>query len=256
MSADQQFLTKANNKAKYSQGTALNLLNPLPPQQKVLVQDATKQQVIIPAHQVLTVFQNSFDIDVYPNTAVNEILLNTGGVVDISIPKGGGGGTIDRCLIEFDITNSTRAACTLVLAPLLLHSVEILTGGGSVSIQTIPGDHLFTDLAYLSTENLTAFAGYINSTNQLETPTTVADAGVVSYTIPILSCFLEQSHFYLPTLKGGIIFHLNFRPASDTVVAEAAPTLSNLCIHLHRNALLIKQVPAVMNFYQSNTQDF
>jgi hypothetical protein len=202
MSADQQFLTKANNKAKYSQGTALNLLNPSPPQQKVLVQDATRQQVIIPAHQVLTVFQNSFDIDVHPNTTVNGTLLSTGGVVDISIPEGGGGGTIDRCLIEFDVTNSTGAACTLVPAPLLLCSVEILTGGGSVSIQTILGDHLFTDLAYLSTENLTAFVGYINLTNQLRAPTAVADAGVVSYAIPILSCFLEQSHFYLPALKG------------------------------------------------------
>jgi hypothetical protein len=113
-------------------------------------------------------------------------------------------------LVEFDVTNSTGAACTLVPAPLLLRSIEILTGGGSVSIQTILGDHLFTDLAYLSTENLTAFAGYVNSTNQLGASTAVADAGVVSYTILILSCFLEQSHFYLLTLKGGIIFCLNF----------------------------------------------
>jgi hypothetical protein len=39
-------------------------------------------------------------------------------------------------------------------------------------------------------------------------------------------------------------------------VAGAAPTLSNLCIHLHRNAIPIEQIPTVMNFYQSNTQDF
>lgn len=258
MSVDRDFLNKATARARAVAGTALNLLAPTSePQPTVTVKDGSGQYITIPAHQNLSIYQNAFDIELSPTTGAHSNLLSTGGAVEININENGGGGFLDRVLIEFDVTNSSGAACTLVPSPLLIDNVQIMTMGAGNLLQTIPGDHLFTDLAYLSDNNLATIASYLNSTASLGAPTAIAAGATVDYAVPILSSFFTQGHIYLPAIKGGgFLIRVNFRSSSDTLQSGAVPTISNIKLHLHGATLPKDDHDRVVAQYASSILHF
>lgn len=255
MSSDTNFDRRAISRAARNKGTALNMLEFRNPHPKCIVRDATGDGVIIPVHQDVSLRQKSFDVSFPPTTAVNGNLLTTGGSVDVTIPEGAGRGAVNNILVQFDITNSTGAACTLSPAPLLLRQVEVIVNGGQV-VQTIYGDHLFTDLAYLSTENLTAMAANMNTTATLGSGTSIANNGTVTYTFPLLSCFISQSHIYLPAIQGPVIFRLYFKPGTETTENGATPTIANLRLRVIGDILSAKHAQDKMSEYTKNTLDF
>jgi hypothetical protein len=255
MSADQGFETKARRKAFDSKGTALNLLEFNQPHPKVKATDGHGITSIIPAAQNLTLHQTTFDQDFAPSTAVNSNLLSVGGSVLIPVSEGSGGGTVNQVFIRFEVANSTGASCTLVPVPLLFESIELLANGSNI-IHRIPGDHLFTDLAYLTTENLTAFAHSLNTTATLGAPTAIANGDTIVYFLPVMNCPLAQAHVYLPAIKGGVTFRLNFRPSSQTLEAGAAPTLNNLTVCIVGDALPYDHHEEMVQQYQNNVLDF
>ena len=222
-----------------------------------MIKDTLGDMVIIPAHQDLILHQTSFDIVYNPTTAVNGTLLSTGGQVDITVPEGGGGGTVNLILIEFTITNSATTACSIVPTPLLLRDVTIYANSGSLFVQTIQGDHLYTDLANLSTDNLVNIGASMNITlNSLFSGANIASNTSQVYYIPIYTSFLTQTNIYMPAIKNGIIFCLNFRPGTDTVTSGTTPTISNLKLHVIGNSLPIEHHSAVIKEYSSSIYDF
>lgn len=255
MSADQNFEARANLN-KQNKGTALNLMEAFDPQPKRMVRDALGDLAVIPAHQDLILHQTSFDITYNPTTAVNGTLLSTGGQVDITIPEGGGGGTVSAVLLEFDVANITGADCRMVPAPLIFRDITIYANGGSLLVQTIPGDHLFTDLAFMTTESLTSIANAANTNNTLSAGVLHPNNTSRTYAVPIFSSFLTQCNLYAPAIKNGILFRLNFRPGSDTMIAGAVSTISNVRLHIIGASLPIKHHTEILNQYNANQYDF
>ena len=199
--------------------------------------------------------QNAFDVTFPPNTAVNANLLSTGGGVDITIPEGAVQGHVNNLLLMFDITNSTGAACTLSPAPMLFRDIQVIANRGQ-QIQLIPGEHLFTDLSYLSTENLTAMAADLNTTATLGAGTAITNNGVITYTVPFQSCCIFQAHINLGGVQGSLIFRLTFKASSDTVESGAAPTISNIRLYVLGDAMSKGVQAKKVNKYMSNTFDF
>jgi len=61
---------------------------------------------------------------------------------------------------------------------------------------------------------------------------------------------------YLPAIKNGLTFHLNFRASTDTLEAGAAPSIANIWLHIVGNSLPYKHANKMVKQYQTNTLDF
>lgn len=152
-------------------------------------------------------------------------------------------------LLEFDISNTTGADCTLVPSPLLFRDITLYANGGSLLVQTIPGDHLFTDLAFLSLEALASIATALNTTVNLGNGIVHANNVTRTYAVPIYSSFLTQCNIFLPAIKNGLMFRPNLLPGSDTVVAGTAPTISNLRLHVIGSSFPTQHHTEILNQY-------
>jgi hypothetical protein len=246
-------------RASLSTGTGLNLVDPVVPQKKVQVgTQRNGEKIVLPKHQDMTILQTSYDIVLNPVTAVGTNLITSGGEIDLNMPEGGGGatGTCDNLLIEFDLTNTSGSSCTLIPAAQILRDFRILTASGGLLVQCISGDHLFYDLAYLTNNNLTAMASFLNTSTTLGEGASISAGATVTYKIPVLSSFLTCSNIFLPGIRGGLRFRLTFRPSTDTVISGTAPLIGNVRMHLHGQAQPQDFVSKIIKQYWTNVQEF
>ncbi|MHB9057133.1 MAG: hypothetical protein ACYC2P_13465 [Paludibacteraceae bacterium] len=151
--------------------------------------------------QAINLDRHITDVIINPQTSVSSAFFTSNGNF-ITFKIQADRYAVRRSFIEFDITNTSAASVTLAPAPFLVDFIRYRTGSGAM-IQEIRGEDLWHDMAATyNTDRLTGLASSYNiSPSTFGSNGTLAAGASVTVSIPLISSFIDQLHFFMGALN-------------------------------------------------------
>lgn len=194
-------------------------------------------------------------VSVQAQTTVSSSIL-AGGTVDFR-PARGTVTRFDHCYLRLSISNTTGAACTIQVAPLLLKEFELYAQNGNRKIFTQQGLENWLEKSYFDyidwEGGLKSLLG--SDSNYSTSGVVIANNTSTTLYIPIVT-FFSSARLFMAGLKEDLLFRFTFNSSDINIIAGANPTVSD-CKLLLRGAYLPDTVKNHhMKLYRSMKLDF
>lgn len=200
--------------------------------------------------EVLNTFQNNVLIPSNSGNLSN--ILNSGGAVDINIPRRSLQ-IADKATLRFTITNNTGAATTLVNAFQLIDYVQVSSNNGQNILSQIDGDYLYLLTSLYDSTEWAKVSRLCNTTAQWGAPVAIANGATVKYYVPLVGSLFNQAKLNIENVEGDIVFRIFLRPFSQTnAAAGTAPLLQDLSLIINQVNLDISDSMRKKSLYNNN----
>jgi hypothetical protein len=183
-------------------------------------------------------------------------MISGAGQAHIQIDRGSGSGHIKAVWLRFQIYNGTGAGVDLVNMAHLISEIEFQTPSGQ-QIQVINGSDLWNIICRMyPVDEFSRIAKLINTNKYYGKGMTIANGETKTFYLPLLTCFLENSQFFVTAVDGDLNCFVRFRPSSATIVSGSAPTLQDLSLEVQMEQLPSPKRSGYIKKYKSTIHHF